>query len=203
MVSQIELILFDIGGVLVELGDISTNTAWFKPELSPKENWDLWLTAPKSHALEKGEVSPREFAVDFIKENNLAIDVDTFLQKFRDWVIGFYPGAIELIQTLSQTHRLGVFSNITEVHWPSIEKELIQSGAISDYFASYLIGQAKPDVQAFQFVADKTGVLPKNIFFLDDNLINVQGARKAGLAAEVVKDPNGVRGALEKHGIYA
>jgi len=201
MATQIGLILFDIGGVLVELGDISSNTAWFKPELSPKENWDLWLTAPNSHALEKGEISPREFALEFIAENKLDIDAGLFLEKFRDWVIGFYPGAIELLQLLSQTYRIGVFSNITEIHWPPIESELIQSGAISDYFASYLIGHAKPDVDAFQFVVNELGVTPETIFFVDDNLINVQGARKAGMVAEQVVGLEQLKSTLRQYGL--
>jgi len=201
MSNQIELILFDLGGVLVELGDISTNTAWFKPELSPKENWDLWLTAPKSHALEKGEISPREFAEYFIRENSIEIDIDTFLDKFRDWVIGFYPGALSYLQNLSQSYRLGVFSNITEIHWPPLKQQLDASGAITDYFASYLIGQAKPDVSAFQFVAKQTEVLPEHILFLDDNLINVEGARSAGMVAHQVVGFHQLRPLLAQSGL--
>ncbi len=201
MSTEIELILFDLGGVLVELGEISARTSWFQPNLSPKENWYLWLTAPQSHALEKGQITPREFAESFIRENDIEIDVDTFLDEFRDWVIGFYPDALSYLQQLSQSYRLGIFSNITEIHWPPLKQQLDESGAITDYFASYLIGQAKPDVSAFQFVAKQTGVLPEHILFVDDNLINVEGARSAGMVAHQVVGFDQLRPLLEQSGL--
>ena len=185
--SDIEVILFDLGGVLVELDTQAANTTWFHPELSLTENWQAWLTSPFTQSFERGEISPHEFATQFLGDNNIDLSVDTFLGQFKSWVVGFYPGAFTLLDQLAGHYKLGVFSNITEVHWPDISQKLEANGRIEHYFASYQLGMAKPDPQSFNYVAEQLGVIPSKILFVDDNALNVQGARTAGLTAEVTR----------------
>jgi len=201
MRAQIDLLLFDLGGVLVELGDPSEKTAWFDPALTARENWNRWLTSPNSQAFERGEISPEQFANQFLRENRIEIDTRDFLQQYKDWVLGFYPGALSLMQQLSNHYTIGVFSNITEVHWPEIKLELEQSQAISHYFASYLMGQAKPERHAFLYVAEQMKVAPDSILFIDDNEINVEGAKSAGMYAEVARGMDQLKTALAQYSV--
>ncbi len=187
MIEKIKVVLFDLGGVLVELGEPSSRTAWFKPGLSPQENWDVWLSSPHSQAFERGELSPKEFATRFLTENEIAMNEDTFIQHYHDWVVGYFPGALELLPNIAKRFEVGIFSNITEVHWPWLKPALEETGAISHYFASYLLGEAKPAPSAFLSVAEKMCVEPGEIFFVDDNQMNVEGARTAGILAERVQ----------------
>ncbi len=51
------------------------------------------------------------------------------------------------------------------------------------YFASHLIGLAKPNPLGFLHVADEIGLPPENILFIDDNLTNIESAEKLGFVA--------------------
>jgi putative hydrolase of the HAD superfamily len=45
------------------------------------------------------------------------------------------------------------------------------------------LGCAKPDLAFFQLIERRTGLLPNEIFFIDDRIENVKGAHKAGWSA--------------------
>jgi putative hydrolase of the HAD superfamily len=45
------------------------------------------------------------------------------------------------------------------------------------------LGCAKPDLAFFHLITKRTGHLPNEIFFIDDRIENVDGARKAGWSA--------------------
>jgi putative hydrolase of the HAD superfamily len=45
------------------------------------------------------------------------------------------------------------------------------------------LGCAKPELAFFQLIERRTGLLPNEIFFIDDRIENVKGARKAGWRA--------------------
>ena len=199
--QDIEVILFDLGGVLVELDGQPIHNSWWDTRESPDENWRRWLTSPLSQEFEKGVIGPEEFAGQAVIEFNLTISAELLLQRFEEWVLGFYPGVLEILQKLSQRYTIGVYSNITEVHWPVLSKQLEDSNAVSHFFASYLMGMAKPDPQSYIWVADQMGVSPGKILFLDDNQINVEGARSIGIQAQMVKGPQNMQSFLTASGI--
>lgn len=186
---DIRLLLLDLGGVLVELDPDAAKAGWFDPAISTEENWRRWLGSENSQALERGEITPAAFAESLIAEYQLGISVTRFLDHFRRWVVGFYPGVFPLLDRVSRNVSLGVFSNITDVHWPPLRETLANQARIRHYFASYLIGYAKPDLQAYKFVCAEAGIDPSRVLFVDDNMVNVVGARAAGLIAEQAQGP--------------
>lgn len=54
-------------------------------------------------------------------------------------------------------------------------------------FLSFKMGIVKPDLAAYRVAIDRFNVKPERIFFVDDNLINVEAAWKLGLKADCVK----------------
>ncbi len=201
MSQAFRVLLFDLGGVLVELDRRPETTGWFRADLSESENWQQWLTSPFTQAFERGEVTPSEFAARFIAENNLGCTIDSFLNQFSSWVVGFYPGVFPLLKQLSERYSVGILSNITEVHWPPLQQELLDHGAVTHYFASYQIGLAKPDTTTYTYAARAMDVDPAQILFIDDNILNVEGARAAGLTAAVAEGFDGVTQILQEYEI--
>ncbi len=201
MHSNISAIVFDLGGVLVELNHQRVNVPWFDTELSAETNWHQWLTSPLSQQFERGQISPSEFAQRYIRDNDIQMESSEFLEHFRNWVVGFYPGAFSLLKQLSQHYPIAVFSNVTAVHWPPLYAQMKDSGSVSYFFASYELGMAKPDPASFEHVANTIGLDPEKILFVDDNPINVDGARRCGFQAEIVSGFDQLTPALTKHSI--
>jgi hypothetical protein len=64
--SQIRIVLFDVGGVLVELSGVPTMLAWIGNRVSHEELSRMWLTSPVVRVLETGRATPEVFADQLI-----------------------------------------------------------------------------------------------------------------------------------------
>src|SRR5215831_10481024 len=62
----ISVVLFDVGGVLVEASGVGTMLAWMRHRVTAEELWRMWLTNPAVRAFETGKVPPDEFADQII-----------------------------------------------------------------------------------------------------------------------------------------
>lgn len=68
-------------------------------------------------------------------------------------------------------------------------------------FVSAMFGRKKPDPEIYRALASRVGVAPHEAFFTDDKPRNVSGAEQAGLTGHVFTSPQGLAGALARHGL--
>jgi len=190
--TDVELILFDLGGVLIELTGVGQMIEWSRPQLTADGMWEKWLASPAVRSFESGQSDPGAFACAVIDEFGLPVVPEVFLDAFIKWPKGAFPGVHRLLRRLRTSHRLGVLSNTNSLHWDRFDQEMEFMSYFDYRFASHLIGRLKPDPETFRFVSDQTGIDPKKILFLDDNQVNIDGAREAGLTAFKVYGPQGV-----------
>ena len=91
-----------------------------------------------------------------------------------------YPGIVEVLRTLSKTHRLGIISDT----WPSIEPQLEHIG-VSPYLSfctfSCFVGVFKPDQRIYLDALNKCGVPAGETVFIDDGVRNLDGAAALGI----------------------
>ena len=71
-----------------------------------------------------------------------------------------------------------------------------------EQYLSYEMGLVKPDRQAFDHTIAGLGCDAGRVLFLDDNQINVDGARAAGLTAEKAVGPDEARTVLTRYRIF-
>ena len=198
-----EVLLFDLGGVIVQLSGLPRWAAWTGDRLSEEEIWERWLRSPAVRTFESGRCTAEDFASRLVAEFELPIGPEEFLTAFSDWPTGTYSGALELLQQLrAGPHQLACFSNTNAVHWPRFLEEMELRHHFDEHFASHELGMLKPDVEAFLEVARRLGCAPEAILFLDDNRLNVEGARRAGLRAERVSGVGGARDCLRLLGFF-
>ncbi len=91
-----------------------------------------------------------------------------------------YPGIVETLSKLSQSHRLGIISDT----WPSIEQQLAYIG-VSQYLSfttfSCFVGVFKPDQRIYLDALNKCGVPAEETVFIDDAVRNLDGAAALGI----------------------
>ncbi|WP_114241804.1 HAD family phosphatase [Dyella sp. C9] len=68
-------------------------------------------------------------------------------------------------------------------------------------FASAQFGARKPDARVYLDCLDALGMAPATTLFVDDNIANVEGARRAGLHAHHFVDLAGLHAALRPFGL--
>jgi len=201
--GPIRVVLFDLGGVLVELSGVPALLGWMSNKLSPEELFAVWLRSPAVRAFERGQSTPEAFAEDIVQEIGLPITGQQFLSDFTGWPRGLLPGALELVQRVSPSYIRATLSNTNTLHWSRLMDEMKLADAFDHHFASHLTGKIKPDEDAFQQVVDELKCGPSSIFFIDDNLLNVDAARRVGITAVQVKGVAEAERALIEAGVIA
>jgi HAD superfamily hydrolase (TIGR01509 family) len=198
--SPIELVLFDLGGVLIELGGVESMNALTGIE-SEDELWRRWLTCPWVRRFERGDCSPDEFADGMVDEWQLTVAPAAFLDAFAAWPLGPLPGAEALVAAVRAVVPTGCLSNTNALHWDRNFSTWPILDAFDFRFLSFELGVLKPDAELFDRVAELLPAPRDRVLFLDDNAINVDGARAAGFAAVTVRGVEEARGALVAAGV--
>jgi glucose-1-phosphatase len=196
--NGIRVVLFDLGGVLVELGGVSTVISWMADPVSTEELFRMWLTSPAVRAFESGRIDPSLFAEQLILEMSFQVERDALLEEFARWPVGTFPGALELLARVPRRYTRATLSNTNSLHWPLVMGQMKLESAFDHHFASHLTGKIKPDEEAFQHVTKALGCSADEVLFLDDNQLNIDAAQKCGMHAVRVKGvPAAERALLE------
>lgn len=194
------IVLLDMGGVLVELGGVRPFLEMLGEEVSAEEMWRRWLSSPSVRAHETGRLETRDFAEQAVREFGLKVGPAQFLEHFRGWMHAPYEGAHELLEALAARHRTAILTNISAVHW-SLAQSFGLFERVDRVVASHRVGAIKPDREFFEIAIAELGADPSEAVFLDDNLVNVEGARACGIEAHLVRGLAETRSRLAQLGL--
>jgi putative hydrolase of the HAD superfamily len=198
MASDDTVLLFDLGGVLVEATGRSALKALLPYASDESEILERWHRSPAVNLFERGRVAPGDFARMFVNEWGIELGELAFMENFATWVTGFFEGAIPLIQALRRRHRVGCLSNTNAIHWA----RLPGIADIFDFcFPSHATGCMKPDREAYMNVLRELRVSAERIWFFDDLLPNVAAARESGMRAFHVDGFPELRQLLQAEGL--
>lgn len=195
---RIEALLFDLGGVVVDVDFARVTRRWAE------------------HAGRDAEALRQKFALDdaYMQHERGAIDANAYFAalrtslgidisdaEFLDGWNAIFGGVIAGIEPLlaqaAARFPLYLFSNTNPTHEKFWVAEYAQTLApFRRMFVSSSIGLRKPDKAAFDHVANAIGVAPGRILFFDDSKENVAGAHAAGLKAVLVRSSDDVADAL-------
>jgi glucose-1-phosphatase len=184
---DIRVLLFDVGGVLVELGGVEVILAWLGNRITAEELWRRWLQSEVVRGFETGQIDAPTFAAGVIAEFGLAVEPQQFLQSFVGWPTGLYPGTLEMLARIPRRYRRVLLSNSNPLHWPRVLDEMRLGAAFDTHFVSHLTGRIKPDRGAFEHVLQSLACDPAHVLFFDDNLLNIETARTLGMHAVQVR----------------
>ena len=100
-----------------------------------------------------------------------------------------YSDVKDTIEILSKTFKLGIISDT----WPGATRQLKLMG-IEDFFSSLTfscdLGVFKPDERMYIDALKKMGCKPEDAVFIDDVVINLEGAAKMGITPILITREN-------------
>ncbi len=199
----IDAILFDLGGVLIELAGVEKMLEWSPGIDSTEELWRRWLHSDAVRRFETGATGRDAFARGVVAEFGVPVSTDEFLAAFTWWPRAVLPGAHDLLSALRGRYVLASVSNTNEIHWDRFANAWALDAAFHHNFPSHLVGKLKPDADYFAHVVAAVGVPAERVLFVDDNAINVEAAARLGLHARRVAGVEGARAALRELGLLA
>jgi FMN phosphatase YigB (HAD superfamily) len=199
--SDIRVVLFDLGGVLVELSGLTLLQSWLGNRMSEEEIYTFWLTSPVVRAFETGKMQPEIFGERLVVELSLPVSGDEFLSAFCSWMQGVFPESVELVRRVPRTFIRASLCNSNALHWPVLMANQDFRQAFDHHFASHLMGKIKPDEEAFQHVLGALGCSAPEVLYVDDSRLNVEAAKKIGINAFQVRGPVEAERVLNQAGV--
>jgi glucose-1-phosphatase len=195
-----QVILFDLGGVLVESIGRDRLAALLPYPLDRDQIMERWLHSPVVKQFERGRISAEAFARQFIEEWRLPLDPAAFIDSFSKWVTGWFDGAESLVRRLRACHHVACLSNTNAIHWARLAEV---AASFDSCFASHLMGSLKPEREAFEHVLAGLRVSAEAVYFFDDLAPNVGAARAVGMNAFQVTGFADIEPILRANGLYA
>jgi putative hydrolase of the HAD superfamily len=194
----VDALLFDFGGVIVDIDFGRALDAWAKEAqvpphlLAPRFSFDAHYEAH-----ERGEIDGKRY-FDCLRDTlGVTLSDEQLLAGWNAIFIEPVPGIDELLSAIAPVVPLYLFSNTNSMHrayWTARYRELLTP--FSALFCSCDLGVRKPAREAFLRVSELLGAPPGRIAFFDDLPENVEGARAAGLMGFHVRSTADVLRAL-------
>ncbi len=182
--SGIKYVVFDVGGVLVELTGADKLIEWTGNKYQDEyEFYHAWITSPVVQKFERGHCSKEFFVKAIIEEMRLPVSAKQFIQEFTSWPNGLLDGIADLLPLVKTKLPIACLSNTNELHWPNQKDADFLNTIFDQMFLSYEMGMVKPDIEIYEEMVGQIGLPASQILFIDDNQINIDGAVKAGLIA--------------------
>lgn len=194
---RIKIILFDIGGTLVEFAGIKRMIELMEDKITTDEFSRRWANSKYVKLYESGQCSTATFADGVVKELNMDIVPGDYIEEFPFFVKDFFPGAIELLRTIKPNYTLACLSNINSVQWNGLCERISIDEYFHYNFLSFEMGKLKPDSGTYTYVIEKLNCNPNEIAFFDDNEANVNAGINAGMNAYRVLNFIDLRDKLE------
>lgn len=198
--GKIEVVLFDIGGVLARFAGLEVMRELTGSD-SELEVSARWLMSPWVRRFESGGCSDQEFADGLVEEWDLPYTGAEFLEIFPSWLDDPFPGAEQMLRETGERVRVGCLSNTNPLLWNSKISRWPLAASFELPFLSFELHAVKPDPLIFERVTDRLPVPPASVLFLDDVALNVEGARSAGLRAELAVGVGEAHDVLRRYGL--
>ncbi len=195
MPTQIQLICFDLGGVLIRLCD-GWDHACQRANVTPSKpltDDNIEQVIKLVHREEVGQLDEGEF---FTRAAPLLGLSPTEAKAMSDaWLSGPFPGIDTLIDTLNaQNLTTACLSNTNANHWQAMTDPDHPNGLplhqLHHRFASHLLKDRKPNPSIYQHVQQATATPASGILFFDDSEENIHAANAQGWHTCHVTDPN-------------
>ena len=190
MDKNIKNIVFDLGGVLVDLdfkgainGLQQAGFANVKEQLMAFDRDGIF------QKFELGEMTAEEFRTA-IRENSTVELTDEEVDNLWNAMLLEIPREkLELILALRGKYMVYLLSNTNSIHWDYVCKNAFnyRGFRVKDYFEetflSYEMHLAKPDKAIYEKVLQDANLLAEETLFIDDSEANCKAAEEVGIHA--------------------
>ncbi|HAA15728.1 MAG TPA: haloacid dehalogenase [Cytophagales bacterium] len=196
MLENIDAIIFDLGGVIINLDPMATAIEMGKVMgVSPNTLVDALHHDETFQQYEKGFISDQEFLLYLETFTPREVTHQDLTLAWNAMLLDIPPARIALLKRLTTNYRLFVLSNTNAIHIREFNQILQKDtghtsleaiGVFETVYFSYEVGRRKPDSEIFSYVVQDAGLDPTRSLFLDDGPANLEGAQSVGLQTQLV-----------------
>ncbi|MCL5440895.1 MAG: HAD family phosphatase [Candidatus Marsarchaeota archaeon] len=197
---MIKLVIFDIGGVIVDFWEelyydyLSGKTGIKKTEI--KKIFEPLIVRSEFGTL-------RQSDMEHIASTRLGIP-----HSHLEWNNAYKHLAktnfevVDIIKKLRKRYTVVMLSNIGRSRLNLTRRYFVNKKWDGKIFASCNIGMRKPDPKIYRYVIRKMHAVAEETLFIDNMRENVEGAKKAGLQSIVFKNSMQLKMDLATYGLF-
>ena len=183
--SPIELVCFDLGGVLVRICHSWAEAAERAgvPNLMKFDDQAVpQAVLPALCAYEVGRMDTQTFAARLadLSDGHTPEHIHAIIEA---WLIEMYDGVDDLLVELAESGlATACLSNTNQRHWQMMAQRpgYEPMGRLTHKFASHLARCRKPDRGIYEYLETHAAVAPQRIVFFDDVPANIAAAESRG-----------------------
>jgi epoxide hydrolase-like predicted phosphatase len=188
MINGIRHIIFDLGGVLLNINYQLTEQAFIKLGISDFPA--LYSQAQQSDLFDKfetGRVSQAEFLAVLQQLAGIPLTDAQIIDAWNAMLLDLPLRRLQLLQQLRAYHDLILLSNTNEIHETAFNKIVTEARGMSlaaffdKVYLSHRVGMRKPDTEIFQRILEENGFKPEHTLFIDDSIQHIEGAKSLGI----------------------
>jgi FMN phosphatase YigB (HAD superfamily) len=186
---KITSLIFDLGGVLINLDPERTRQSFIKlgtPHFD--QLFTMYKATPLFDGLETGHVDPDTFINTLQKETAKGTTEQDIIDAWNAMLLDFRLESLDFVKQLKALYPTFLFSNTNIIHHKSFQqtiKETTPYSSVDELFHkayySHEIGLRKPVVDAYRYIITEKNLDAGQTLFIDDNKDNIRGAKEAGL----------------------
>lgn len=193
--SKIENLLFDLGGVIIDIERqrcVDSLTALGMTNAD--EMIGLYRQSGPFLQLEAGAISADEFCEAMRQSMPEGVTDGQIRQAISDFIIDIPTHRLEAIRQLRRQYGTYVLSNTNPIMFEGIIARLFQKEGkdINAYFdgitVSYRARYNKPSREIFEYAISTMGIRPEATLFLDDSQRNLDAAARLGFQVALVPE---------------
>ena len=199
LVPSVKNLIFDLGGVILDLSVDHTLQSFSRLSNMPKERvQEVYVSERGFLDYEKGMIDDEAFR-DFVRDTfSINAEDDAIDDCWNAMLRGIPAIKLDLLMRLQNEFRVFLLSNTNAIHLDHINNIMLPKGAnqksLDDYFHkayySHRMRKRKPDAEIFEQVLEENHLIPEQTLFLDDYAINIEGAKALGIKTVHVTSPN-------------
>jgi glucose-1-phosphatase len=188
-INNIDAIIFDLGGVIINLDTKATVTAF--AQLSNKSIDEISIAYENANffkAYEIGTISDAQFRTEIRKSLDINSSDELIDEAWNAMLLEIPFSRIAAFIKLRKDFKLFVMSNTNHIHirkFNEIFEQLNTGRPFLEYFNkvyySQEIGARKPNSNAWAPILDEFNLEAKRALFIDDRLDNIEAATKLGI----------------------
>lgn len=197
---KIDTVVFDLGGVLIDWNPRYLYRKIFKTE--DEITWFLEnVCTPEWNDLQDAGRSFEEATEILVKDfPDYEPAIRAWYGRWEETIQGAIPETVNVLSEVrdSKKYRLYALTNWSEQTFPWALKTFDFLHWFDGIVVSGVEKTRKPFPEFYQILFDRHRVNPESALFIDDNIKNIEGARKVGLSTVHFQTPEKLRMELER-----
>ena len=182
--SDIKNIIFDLGGVILNLNYQATTDAFEKLGVKNFENlYNQKEQTELFNNFEKGLISTEKFISQL--QQAAALSKKQIINAWNAMLLDLPKERLEFILSLKSNYNTFLLSNTNEIHIECFENQLSKKNHLSLFnncfdkiYYSCRMKDRKPNVSCFKKVISENNLAHKETLFIDDSIQHINTAKK-------------------------